>query len=134
MTTVFDASAIIAFLSMEQGALIVRQTLRDNPGSCYVHAVNLCEVYYHVARVRGVPAAERTMRFLERAGSIVREDMDAAFWQDAGRLKATYVRVSLADCYCLALARRLGGEALTADHHEFDALMPHGLCPIRFIR
>jgi PIN domain nuclease of toxin-antitoxin system len=134
MTTVFDASALIALLSMEQGALIVRQTLRDNPGACYVHAVNLCEVYYHVARVRDTPTAGRTVQLLGSTGIVVREDMDAAFWQDAGRLKATYVRVSLADCYCLALARRIGGEALTADHHEFDALTPHGLCPIRFIR
>jgi len=134
VTTVFDASALIAFLGMEQGALIVRQTLRNNPGACYVHAVNLCEAYYHVTRIRNVPTAERAMQLLETAGIIVREDMDAAFWQDAGRLKATYVRVSLADCYCLALARRVGGEALTADHHEFDALVLHGLCPIRFIR
>lgn len=57
-----------------------------------------------------------------------------AFWQDAGRLKAQLMRVSLADCYCLALARRTGGDVPTADHHEFDALVPRGICPIRFIR
>lgn len=134
MTTVFDASALIAFLGMEQGALVVRQALRDNPGACYVHAVNLCEVYYHVVRIRDTPTVERALQLLGSAGIIVREDMDTAFWQDAGWLKATYVRVSLADCYCLALARRVGGEMLTADHHGFDALTPHGLCPIRFIR
>jgi len=134
MTIVFDASALIAFLGMEQGALVVRQTLRDNHGECYIHAVNLCEVYYHELRIRDVPTAERAIQLLETAGISMREDMDATFWQDAGRLKATYVRISLADCFCLALARRVGGEALTADHHEFDALVPHGLCPIHFIR
>jgi PIN domain nuclease of toxin-antitoxin system len=110
MTTVLDASALIAFLGMEQGALVVRQALRDNSGACYVHAVNLCEVYYHVVRVRDASTAERAIQLLGRAGIIVREDMDAAFWQDAGWLKATYVRVSLADCYCLALTRRLGAK------------------------
>jgi len=134
MTTVYDASTLIAFLGGEQGALVVRQTLREDRGACFIHAVNLCEVYYHVVRVRDVPMAERAMQFLDTAGITVREDMDAAFWQDAGRLKAAYARVSLADCYCLALARRVGGVALTADHHEFDALVPRGLCLIRFIR
>jgi predicted nucleic acid-binding protein len=81
-----------------------------------------------------VPTADRTLQILTAAGVIVREDMDAAFWQDAARLKAAYRRVSLADCYCLALARRISGEVVTADHHEFDALMPHGICSIRFIR
>ncbi len=89
MTTVLDASALIAFLGMEQGALVVRQTLRDNSGACYVHAVNLCEVYYHVVRVRDTSTAQRAIQLLGRAGIIVREDMDAAFWQDAGWLKAT---------------------------------------------
>jgi PIN domain nuclease of toxin-antitoxin system len=134
MTTVFDASVLIAFLGMEQGALVVRQTLRDSRGECYVHAANLCEVYYHIVRIRDVTTADRTVDRLKGIGITVREDMDSAIWRDAGRLKAAYVRVSLADCYCLALARRVGGEVLTADHHEFDALVPHGLCPIRFIR
>jgi predicted nucleic acid-binding protein len=60
--------------------------------------------------------------------------MDSGFWQDAGQLKAIYVHVSLADCYCLALARRLGAELMTPNHHEFDALLPHSLCPVLFIR
>lgn len=134
MTTVLDASALIAFLGMEQDALIVRQALRDVSSACYAHAVNLCEVYYHVVRVRDVPTANRAIQLLTAAGVIVREDMDVTFWQDAGRLKARLVRVSLADCYCLALARRTGSDVLTADHHEFDALVPQGICPIRFIR
>jgi PIN domain nuclease of toxin-antitoxin system len=134
MTTVLDASALIAFLAMEQGALVVRQALRDTSSVCYAHAVNLCEVYYHVARIRDLPTAARASQLLAAAGVIVREDMDSVFWQDAGQLKAMLARVSLADCFCLALARRTGGEVLTADHHEFDALVPQGICPIRFIR
>ena len=34
----------------------------------------------------------------------------------------------------IALAKQLAGEVVTSDHHEFDALVPLGLCPIRFIR
>lgn len=60
--------------------------------------------------------------------------MDTAVWQLAGNLKATQGRVSLADCFGIALARRTGGEFLTSDHHELDRLANAGLCPIRFIR
>lgn len=134
MITTLDAGALIAFLGMEQGALVVRQALRDNPGDCYAHAINLCEVYYHVARLHDAPTAERAVQLLAAAGLIAREDMDPAFWQSAGQLKATLVRVSLADCFCLALAERLGGEVLTTDHHEFDALAARVTTPIRFIR
>ena len=134
MITVLDAGALIAFLGGEAGALAVRQTLRENIDGCYAHAVNLCEVYYHVARIRDEPTAERVGHLLAAAGVILREDMDTAFWQVAGKMKAAYVRVSLADCFCISLAIRLGGEVLTADHHEFDALAPRVSCPIRFIR
>jgi predicted nucleic acid-binding protein len=67
-------------------------------------------------------------------GLTIMSDLDPPFWQDAGRIKAVHRRVSLADCFGIALARRLGAEFVTADHHEFDALVPLGLCPIRFIR
>ena len=96
--------------------------------------LHLCEVYYHVARIRDEPTAERAGHLLATASVIVREDRDTAFWQAAGKMKAAYVRVSPADCFCVTLATRLGGEVLTADHHEFDALAPRVACPIRFIR
>ncbi len=35
------------------------------------------------------------------------------------------------DCFCIALARALGGEVVSSDDHEFGPLMPLGLCPIR---
>ncbi len=91
-------------------------------------------LYYGFARAQGQATAERALRIVLEAGLMAREDMDEMFWQDAGLIKAIHRHVSLADCYCLALARRIGGEVLTSDHHEFDPLVPHSLCPIRFIR
>jgi PIN domain nuclease of toxin-antitoxin system len=46
MTTVLDSHALIAFLRDEPGAEVVQSLLDRNPGSNYVHALNLCEVYY----------------------------------------------------------------------------------------
>lgn len=44
------------------------------------------------------------------------------------------LRISIADCFCIALTQRLNGEVVTCDHHEFDAIVPLNLCPIQFIR
>ncbi len=60
--------------------------------------------------------------------------MDTAFWQLAGQLKVNPGKISLADCFALALTIRTGGTLVTADHHEFDVIVPLGLCPILFIR
>jgi predicted nucleic acid-binding protein len=43
-------------------------------------------------------------------------------------------RISLADCFGIALARRVGGELVTSDHHEIDPILPLRLCPLQFIR
>jgi predicted nucleic acid-binding protein len=64
---------------------------------------------------------------------VERNDIDSLFWRSVGQLKASG-RISLADCFCIALAQRVAGEVVTSDHHEFDPLVPRGLCPIRFIR
>ena len=130
---VLDAGAVIALLRFEAGASMTRRLIREQRGQCCMHALNVCEIYYGFARASDVATAERAVQMLVGLGIIMREDMDAAFWKDAGTLKANH-RLSLADCFALALARRVGAELVTTDHHEMDVLVPLGLCPIRFIR
>ena len=134
MIFVLDASAMIAFLRDEQGAGVVEALLLDPGNTCFAHALNLCEVFYGFHREAGEVAARTAMDSLFATGVIPRVDLDDAFWQEAGRHKSAFRRVSLADCLCIALARRLGADLVTSDHHEFDALEPLGLCTIRFIR
>lgn len=134
MIHVFDSSAMVAFLRKEVGWEEVAH-LTALPGhQVYAHGVNLCEVYYDAFREWGEEVALTLLNDLYVLGIASRTDMDDEFFQDAGRIKAVHRRVSLADCFCIALARRIGGEVVTTDHHEFDPLVPHGLCPIRFIR
>ncbi len=64
---------------------------------------------------------------------VERTDFDQSLWQEAGRLKAKG-KVSLADCFALALTNRVGGTLLTSDHHELDAIAAAGICNITFIR
>jgi hypothetical protein len=63
-----------------------------------------------------------------------RSDLDTAFWQEAGKLKAVHRRVSLANCLAVALTLRTGGSLVTSDHHELDPLAALGVCPIIFFR
>ena len=133
MIHILDTSAKIAFLDREPGADVVRKVLVDNPGECYAHVFNLCEVYYIYYRRGGVAAAEAALQNLFHAGLIAREDIDTAFWKEVGRLKGSHA-MSLPDAFCVNLARRLSGTAVTSDHGEFDPLVPLGYCPILFIR
>jgi len=60
--------------------------------------------------------------------------MDFAFWQRAGRLKADVKRISLADCFGLALSAVLEAEFVTADRHELEPLAHAPGYRLRFIR
>ena len=134
MRRVYDAPGLIAYLQDEPGAAEMDRLLLDSSAESYVHAVNLCEVFYDTLRRGGKSRAQGAIRALAAAGIETRTDLDEEFWQGVGRLKADPPRKSLADCFCIALARRLGAEVVTADHHEFDALVQLNLVPIRFIR
>jgi PIN domain nuclease of toxin-antitoxin system len=132
MTLVLDSSALIAYLKQEPGAPLVRALIERN--RCHVHAINLCEVYYDFLRSQGGPAATRMLVDVVGLGVVIQEDMDSEFWQQVGRYKADLRRVSLADCFCITLARRLQAPVVTTDHHEFDAVERKGVCAVRFIR
>ena len=131
---VLDASALVALLCDEEGAQVVEDAMSDETTLCYAHAVNLYEVYYDALRRGGEERAEQAVESMRTGGVVTRLDLDTDFWQDASRIKAFYAPVSLADTFCLALARRLGATALTADHHELDHLVDANLCSIEFIR
>ncbi|HZP81166.1 MAG TPA: PIN domain-containing protein [Chthonomonadaceae bacterium] len=133
MNIVLDASALLAHLRGEIGADVVDSLLSDADTSCYMHVLNLYEIFYLLSRDADEEAALTTIQDYQDVGMIVCDDIDAGFWQDAGRLKAAYP-MSPPDSFGIALARRLGAEFVTADHAEMDPLVPTGLCAIRFIR
>lgn len=133
MSLVFDAGALVAYLTGEPGADVVADLLRENPGACYAHAVNLCEVFYPVLRLEGAQTARQLLADLEAVGIQSREDMDAAFWQSAAGFKSAY-HMSLGDAFGVALAERLGAQFITTDRHELTPLLDDGIAQIVFIR
>lgn len=130
---IFDACAVIALLQGEPGAGSVELLLKQQ-GRFLIHAVNVCEVYYDLLRRNANAMADTLEQVLDAIGFETIETLSPALWQSAGKLKAELRRISLADCFALALTLRENGSLVTADHHEFDSVSKAGLCPVQFIR
>ena len=134
-TYVLDACALLAVARNEVGAdIVVDIYRRANNGEVQliINRINLLEVYYDFYRYNGKEYANDFARKVEQ--SVVKlTEFDESLFEEAGRLKATH-RISLADSIALAQALILGGELLTADHHEFDVIETKeniGFCWIR---
>lgn len=131
---IMDACALIAYIKNEVGAATVEALLADATNQCVVHSINLCEVYYGILRAEDEPTAQAVLGQLNEIRIIQYHDMDTEFWQIAGRIKAEWHRISLADCFAVALALRLDGSVVTSDHGEFDPLATARVVKTIFIR
>ena len=107
---VLEASALLALLLGEPGADRVKAGLDGS----VMATVNLAEVVSHYAKL-GVARAD--IEVLLRPLPIRWAAVDAALSYEAGMLRPLTVEggLSLGDRYCLALAKREGLPALTAE-------------------
>lgn len=134
MNHVLDACAMIAYLRDEPGAEVVADLLKVPGDRCYAHAVNMAEFFYDAVRRSTVADARRVVRDIYAVGVIPRRDMGERVWQRVGELKGTLKKISIADCFAVALAERLNADVVTSDHHEFDRLAAAGVRRVQFIR
>jgi len=107
---VLDASAILALLKGERGANKVAGVIAD----ASVCAINQAEVISHFIHL-GAPLDEVRSMLDALPYTVVAAD-DALAWE-AGSLRAVTASagLSLGDRFCLALAKRFGVSAYTAD-------------------
>lgn len=107
---VLDASAVLALLKGERGGKKVADLLAD----AMIGAFNLAEVISHFVRL-GAPIEEVRL-MLEGLPLRVMPADDALAWE-AGALRGVTAEagLSLGDRFCLALAKREGAVAYTAD-------------------
>jgi PIN domain nuclease of toxin-antitoxin system len=107
---VLDASALLALLREEPGA----DKVADAIAEARMSSVNFAEVVSHFIHA-GMPASEVDAMLKPLPMTIV--EADQALATIAGRLRAATAEASLSlgDRFCLALARRDGLPALTAD-------------------
>lgn len=111
-----DASALLAFLQNEPGADVVESAIADGAA---ISTVNFAEVLSAIA-IRGADPAAALVAMTERGvigGPVAIEPFTLADAVEAARLRPLTARagLSLGDRSCLALAKRLGTAALTAD-------------------
>jgi predicted nucleic acid-binding protein len=129
---VLDACALIAFLQDEPGAEKTAAALisaREQEATVYMNVVNLLEVYYDIYRSTDKAKADEELVMIKKLPIEIETEISDNIFTEAGRLKASY-KISLADSIALAQALATGGELMTADHHEFDAI--EGKEAIRF--
>lgn len=107
---VLDSSAVLALLLGEPGADIVRTVL---PGA-FLSAVNAAEIVSKLCE-RGMPAALARTAIETIGVDIVDFGMEHATLTGELRPATRAAGLSLGDRACLALARRLGLPAMTAD-------------------
>jgi len=124
---------LIAYLNGEPGSDVVGTLLEQTSAPQYIHAINLLEVFYYIAKRTDVLNARKHIASLMQLGIQERTDLNAAFWEDAATLKADHV-VALGDCCGLALARRLGAEFITADRGDLKTATAANVCKITLIR
>jgi predicted nucleic acid-binding protein len=124
-TYVLDASALIAFLTAEEGGTLVAKLVdQAQHGQVALHlaAINLFEVYYDFLK-RGADQAQ-AQEFLDSIYTLplsIIDKIDRAWLEQAAELKVNY-KISVADALGLALAQQLHAPLVTADHHEFNAI------------
>jgi ribonuclease VapC len=111
VSSVLDASAVLALIQAEPGSARVQQAIEDG---AYISAVNVTEVVTRQID-RGASESDARANVEDLEMQIVPFDEELAY--RAARLRSTTraVGLSLGDRACLALAERLGLSALTAD-------------------
>lgn len=113
---VLDASALLAHLRDEPGAAVVGDAIAEGAA---ISAVNLAETLSRAADRGADPSelAERLTRAGLLDGAVVVEPFTVEDAIDVAHLRPLTrdAGLSLGDRACLALARRLGMPALTAD-------------------
>ncbi len=119
---VLDAFALLAYLKGESGHLRIREMLTSNDMDLLMNAVNAGEVFYILARARGVREAEYFLNVILPSLPITLIDNSFEQVVEAARLKAAHA-LSFADCFAAATAVRERAALVTGDR-EFEKLGP----------
>ena len=107
---VLDASALLCLLRDEPGSEAVAAVMPN----AVISAVNLSEAVAKLAEV-GMNAADIDQTLAPLQLKVLAFDQDAAIAAGLLRPATRSVGLSFGDRACIALANKLGGEALTTD-------------------
>ncbi len=112
--SVLDAYALLAYLKEEPGYARVEELMVREGGDILINSVNLGEVYYVLARERGVRGADHFLSHVlpNLPITVAENSFDEVI--AAARLKAAHA-ISYADCFAAAMAIRERAPLVTGD-------------------
>jgi len=119
---VLDACSLIALLTNEDGADVVKDLLQRAINSeikILMHKVNFLEVYYYTYKTYNEETALKLLDNIKITPIKINTEITNDILIRAGKLKSLY-KMSLADSIGLAEAIINNGYFVTADHHELE--------------
>ena len=118
--SVLDAYALLAYFKKEGGHARVKELLSSADTTLLVNSINLGEVFYILARERGIRAAEYFLGVIlpGLSVSVIENSLEDVI--AAARLKAEHA-LSFADCFAAATAIWKDAVLVTGDR-EFKKL------------
>ena len=119
---VFDACALIALLTKENGYTVVEKIMeeaKNDNAQIIMHKINLYEVFTNVYKTYNETAALNFLEEIKKSPIKLDGEVTDDIILKAGKLKMQH-KMSLADSIGLAETIILDGSFVTADHHELD--------------
>ena len=114
---VLDAWALLALIFKEEpAAKKVRNILDQQGGSkstIYVSWINLGEVFYNIARKKGLNAANETLEDIKKLSIRLHEPSKSDILS-AAKIKSEH-KLSYADAFAVSLAQKINGIIVTGD-------------------
>ncbi len=114
---VLDAWALLALIFKEEPAAKKVRDILDRQGgsksSIYVSWINLGEVYYNIARKKGLNAANETLEDIKRLSIRLHEPSKSDILS-AAKIKSEH-KLSYADAFAISLAQKINGVIVTGD-------------------
>jgi predicted nucleic acid-binding protein len=133
---ILDACAMIALLDKENGWEGVYQLIqRANREEIilYMNIVNYLEVYYDRLKI-DIATACAFRDKIHNLGIRIIDLYENEIFYDAGRIKAEYKKVSLADAVGVATAMYFNAVFVTCDHHELEKVEQGESIPFSWVR
>jgi len=121
---VFDACSLIALLSNEDGADVVKDLLQKATNGeikILMHKINFLEVYYYIYKRYSEKTALKLLDDIKITPIIINTEITDDILIKAGKLKSLY-KMSLADSIGLAETIISNGYFVTADYHELEII------------
>jgi PIN domain nuclease of toxin-antitoxin system len=135
-TYIFDACALIALLTEENGYKNVEKIIEESKNSrvqIIMHNVNLLEVYYDIYKLYDERSAIKFLNEIKNTPIKLVTEVNDDIIINAGRLKRKY-KISLADSIGLAETVISNGTFVTSDHHELDEIEKNEKIDFTWIR